>query len=73
MPGIELESSGVEINIPGMKPNEINDFFLSCIPPVAGTVRDDKYVIDFYTVFERDIECIADAAEFLLKSRMELM
>lgn len=73
MPGIELESSGIEIKIPGMKPDEINDYFLSCVPPVAGTVRDDKYVIDFYTVFERDIECIADAAESLIKSRMELL
>ncbi|HPS87971.1 MAG TPA: L-seryl-tRNA(Sec) selenium transferase [Spirochaetota bacterium] len=71
MPGIELESSGVEINIPGMKPDEINDFFLSCIPPIAGTVRDDKYVIDFYTVFDRDIEYIADAAELLVKNRLQ--
>jgi len=69
MPGVEIVSSGVEIKIPGMKPDEINDHFLSCIPPVAGTVRDDKYVIDFYTVFERDIECIADSAELLVKKQ----
>jgi len=69
MPGIELESSGIEISIPGMKPDEINDFFLSYIPPIAGTVRDDKYVIDFYTVFERDIKEIADAAESLIKMK----
>jgi len=69
MPGVELESTGVEIFIPGMKPDEINDYFLSCIPRIAGTVRDDRYVIDFYTVFERDIKCIADAAELLIKNR----
>lgn len=69
MPGIELESSGIEIKIPGMKPEEINDFFLSWAPPIAGTVRSDKYVIDFYTVFQRDIEDIADAAEMLVKKR----
>jgi L-seryl-tRNA(Ser) seleniumtransferase len=68
MPGVELESTGVEINIPGMKPDEINDYFLSCSPPVAGTVREDRYVIDFYTVFERDIVCIADAAEMLINT-----
>jgi len=68
MPGVELESAGIEINIPGMKPGEINDFFLSYIPPIAGTVRDDKYVIDFYAVFERDIADIADAAEILVKT-----
>ena len=69
MPGIELESTGVEISIPGMKPDEINDFFLSYTPPIAGTVREDKYVIDFYTIFERDIESIADAAEMLIKMK----
>lgn len=68
MPGIELDSSGIGIDIPGMKPDQINDFFLSCTPPVAGTVRDDKYVIDFYTVFERDIEFIADSAEMLINT-----
>lgn len=67
MPGVELESTGVEIAIPGMKPDEINDYFLSCVPPIAGTVREDRYVIDFYTVFERDIDVIADSAEILLK------
>lgn len=67
MPGVELDSYGVEITIPGMKPDEVNDYFLSCVPPVAGTVRDDKYIIDFYTVFERDMENIADAAELLIK------
>lgn len=70
MPGVELESTGVEITVPGMKPDEINDYFLSCTPPIAGTVRDDRYVIDFYTVFERDVECIADAAEILIKNRL---
>jgi L-seryl-tRNA(Ser) seleniumtransferase len=67
MPGVELDSTGVEITVPKMKPDEINDYFLSCTPPIAGTVRDDRYVIDFYTVFERDIECIAVAVEMLVK------
>jgi len=73
MPGVELVSSGIEITIEGMKPDEINDYFLSCIPPIAGTVRDDRYVIDFYTVFERDIEVIANAAEILIENRSALM
>ncbi len=73
MPGVELVSSGVEIKISGMKPDAINDYFLSCVPPIAGTVRDDKYVIDFYTVFERDIKDIAESAEVLIKSRVQLI
>ncbi len=69
MPGVELDSAGVEISIPGMKPDDISDYFFSCVPPVAGTVRDDRYIIDFYAVFERDIEYIADAAESLVKMK----
>ncbi len=69
MPGIELESSGVEIKIPGMKPDEINGFFLSWTTPIAGTISDNKYVIDFYTVFERDMKIIADAVEYLIKMK----
>lgn len=69
MPGVELESYGVEIDVPGMKPDAINDFFLSCSPPIAGIVRDDRYMIDFYTVFERDINEIAGAAESLIREK----
>ena len=62
MPGIELDSYGVEISVPDIKPNELNDFFLSCTPPIMGIVRDNRYIIDFFTVFERDVNHIADAA-----------
>ncbi|MCL1833154.1 MAG: L-seryl-tRNA(Sec) selenium transferase [Leptospirales bacterium] len=65
MPGIELNSCGVEISIPEMKPNELNDYFLSYTPPIAGIVRDNRYIIDFFTIFEKDIDVIADAAGLL--------
>jgi L-seryl-tRNA(Ser) seleniumtransferase len=65
MPGIELNSCGVEISVPEMKPNELNDYFLSYTPPIAGIVRDNRYIIDFFTIFEKDIDVIADAAGLL--------
>jgi hypothetical protein len=62
MPGIELDSYGIEISIPEIKPNELNDFFLSYTPPIAGIMRDNRYIIDFFTVFERDVDVIFNAA-----------
>ncbi len=67
MPGVELDSFGVEVNVTGMRPEAVNDHFLGNVPPVLGTVRDDRYVIDFYSVFDRDIDCIAEASMRLLK------
>lgn len=67
MPGVELESFGIELDVPGMKPDEISEFFLSNTPPVIGTVRDDKFIIDFYTVFDRDMADLADAVELLIR------
>jgi L-seryl-tRNA(Ser) seleniumtransferase len=65
MPGSELDSYGVDVSVPGIKPNELNDYFLSCVPPIAGIVRDNRYIIDFFTIFERDIDVIAGAIESL--------
>ncbi len=67
MPGEELDSYGVEIAVPGLSPDEIYDYFVSCTPPVVGTVRDGKYVIDMFTVHERDMKELADAVKGLLK------
>ncbi|MCL1865267.1 MAG: L-seryl-tRNA(Sec) selenium transferase [Spirochaetes bacterium] len=66
MPGIELDSYGVEISIPETKPNELNDYFLSFTPPIAGIVRDNRYIIDFFTIFERDVNVIINAVESLV-------
>jgi len=66
MPGVELDSFGIELDLPGMKPDDISEFFLSQTPPVLGTVRDGRFVIDFYTVFEKDIADLADAMELLI-------
>jgi len=66
MPGEELDSFGVEIALPGLSPDEIYDHFVSCSPPVVGTVRDGKYVIDMFTVHERDMKELAEAVKQLV-------
>jgi L-seryl-tRNA(Ser) seleniumtransferase len=66
MPGEELDSFGVEIALPGMSPDEIYDHFVSCTPPVVGTVRDGRYVIDMFTVHERDMKVLAETVKQLV-------
>ena len=72
MPGIELNSYGVEVSIPEIKANELNDYFLSYTPPVAGIVRENKYIIDFFTIFERDINDIVNAVESLVNKSKDV-
>ncbi len=67
MPGEELDSFGVEISIAGRSPDEIYDHFVSCTPPVIGTVRDGKYVIDLFTVNERDLKSLAESVKLLIE------
>jgi len=66
MPGEELDSFGVEISLPGLYPDEIYDHFVSFIPPVVGTVRDGKYVIDMFAVHETDMKELAEAVKILV-------
>ena len=66
MPGEELDSFGVEIAMPGMSPDDIYDHFVSCTPPVVGTVRDGRYVIDMFTIHERDMKELAEAVKTLV-------
>jgi L-seryl-tRNA(Ser) seleniumtransferase len=66
MPGEELDSFGIEIALPGMSPDEVYDHFVSCTPPVVGTVRDGRYVIDMFTVHERDMKDLAEAVKGIL-------
>lgn len=65
MPGKMIESSGVEVNMPGMSPDEIYDYFLSCTPPVTGVVQEGKFILNFLTAFERDMKELAAAVKGL--------
>ena len=60
MPGQEIDSLGVEVNVPGMSPDEVYDYFLSGTPPVTGVVQEGKFILNFLTVFERDLGDLAE-------------
>lgn len=65
MPGEEIESFGVEVTVKEKSPDEIYDYFLSCIPPVTGVVQDGKFMLNFLTVFEKDMKKLAEAVKGL--------
>ena len=69
MPLSEVKSCGIEFNIPGMEPEKIYEYFISSFPPIAGTVKNNRFVLDFYTVFEKDIKALAVSINELLRLR----
>lgn len=69
MPLSEVKSYGIELDIPGMEPEKIYEYFISSFPPIAGTVKNNRFVLDFYTVFEKDIKTLAVSINELLRAR----
>ena len=69
MPLSEIKSYGIEFDIPGLEPEKIYEHFISSLPPIAGTVKNDRFVLDLYTVFEKDFKSLASSINELLRDR----
>jgi hypothetical protein len=69
MPLSEIKSYGIEFDIPGLEPEKIYEHFISSLPPIAGTVKNDSFVLDLYTVFEKDFKSLASSINELLRER----
>jgi seryl-tRNA(Sec) selenium transferase len=69
MPGTSIESIGIKINIPGYNPEELYNYFISCTPPIIGTVREDSYILDLFAIFDKDIKDIANSISNLLNNQ----
>jgi L-seryl-tRNA(Ser) seleniumtransferase len=63
MPGYEMESSGVQINIPGRKAGEIFTDFINTSIPVVGSIVNDSYTLDFFTILDTDVPILARAVD----------
>jgi len=63
MPGFEMESSGVQIHIPGRKAGEIFTDFITATMPVVGSIANDRYTLDFFTILDTDVPVLARAAD----------
>jgi L-seryl-tRNA(Ser) seleniumtransferase len=67
LPGIEIDSVGVQIDAQDFTAEEIYSAFLAMEVPIIGYILNDRFTIDFRTVADRDIVYLARALEALLK------
>ncbi len=61
LPAREFDSMGIRIDIPGMKPEEIFDHFLTGNVPVLGVISDNAFCLNFMTLLPRDIDELASS------------
>lgn len=66
MPGFEMESRGVRINIPGAAPDEVYAAFAATDPPVIGSIVDGHYTLDFSTIGDGEAATLARAADAVI-------
>jgi len=72
MPTLEIDSLGIEINIPDMKASDLYSDFIRRDIPVVGIIDEDRFKIDFMTVFDNDLKAIASAIDDLSGRRDSL-
>jgi len=63
MPGFQMESMGVQIDVVGVGAEEIHSSLISDSVPVVGTIIDGHYVLDFRTILETDVPYAAAAVD----------
>jgi L-seryl-tRNA(Ser) seleniumtransferase len=61
MPGFQMESAGVRIDIPGVSAEEVHFSMMSAGVPVVGTIIDGHYTLDFRTVLDDEVTAAAPA------------
>ncbi len=66
MPGVGLESLGVSMELPGVGADELYESFLAANVPVVGAVHDGRYIIDFFTIRDRDLPDLAAAFDLVI-------
>lgn len=66
MPGVDMESIGVSVEIPGVGADDIYESFLSAAVPVVGAVSGGRYIIDFFTITDGDLRDLAGVVEGII-------
>ncbi|MBN2041155.1 MAG: L-seryl-tRNA(Sec) selenium transferase [Spirochaetes bacterium] len=70
-PNVRIESSGIQINIPGMTAKEIHRKLLDENIPILGYILDDILTLDIRTIYDDEIPIVAAAIESLLTGNSE--
>ena len=68
LPLYEIESPGLAIAIPGMKPGDIYTSLIRGTVPVVGTVSGERVLINFLTVFDEEVPDVAESLSRLLEN-----
>ena len=69
MPGFQMESAGVRIDLPGVSAEEVHSSLVSSGVPVVGTIIDGHYTLDFRTILDADVPAAAGAVDRLIARR----
>jgi L-seryl-tRNA(Ser) seleniumtransferase len=69
MPGFQMESAGVRIDLPGVSAEEVHSSLISSGVPVVGTIIDGHYTLDFRTILDADVPAAAGAVDRLIARR----
>ncbi|MDY6970492.1 MAG: L-seryl-tRNA(Sec) selenium transferase, partial [Spirochaetota bacterium] len=67
LPTLKIESIGIQIDIPGLKGEEIYNRLLFEEVPIVGYILDDKYTLDFRTINDEDIPYLSGIIDRLIE------
>ena len=69
LPTLNIESTGLQINLANMNGEDIYKRFISLEVPITGYIMDDSYTLDFRTIFDDDIPEVISAIEDLIEEQ----
>jgi L-seryl-tRNA(Ser) seleniumtransferase len=69
LPTLETESDSIEIKIPVMTSDKLYTYFINSKIPIIGTIVNDSYRLDFKTIFDADIQFIAESINQISKNK----
>ena len=67
LPTLKIESAGIQIDVPGMRGDDIYKHFILQEIPIVGYILEDAFTMDLRTVFDDDIPAVASAIDGLIK------
>ncbi|MBN1498188.1 MAG: L-seryl-tRNA(Sec) selenium transferase [Spirochaetes bacterium] len=67
MPGFHMKSRGLSVDVPGLTARDLYTAFISAEVPVVGSIVDDRFILDFRTILDRDVSLAAGAAGRILE------
>ncbi len=67
LPTMEIKSFGLQFDTDIISPDKIYSFFINQEIPVVGKITNNKYILDFISIFDKDIELLKKSIESLFE------